>query len=330
MPFCSLTLLQIKDMVNSLVRRAELVDPEGQGARFNKEQAEADKCVRDHGGDLFPGLFHRTRLPRGNRVVDEADGVLRCIRCHWEVEGQTCTHCGLAFSDDEQEAFSAFEEDVEDLDEGESESDNDDDDEDDDDDDEEDEDEDEYEDSFVVPDDEVHMGDDWGVRARGLYPFYHDIDFSDGDEDMDDEEDEDEEESSEEGDDDDDDDEFEEAHETLPHHPPNVINIDEDHENNLGFLYYSNYHNPPDTSDHDEGESSPEDESDDDELPPRRPGHAPPQNRHPVVVPPPRRMTRLNPRYLQDRGLGPSANGGTNVARQSRRPRANVIDSESE
>src|SRR5579871_1371909 len=85
---------QIKDMVNSFVRRAEIIDPEGSGARFNKEQEEADKFVRNHGADLFPGLFHRRhRLQHSNRVVDQTDGVLRCVQCSWEVEGPRCTHC---------------------------------------------------------------------------------------------------------------------------------------------------------------------------------------------------------------------------------------------
>ena len=72
-------------MVNSFVRRAEIVDTEGNGARFNKEQQEADKTVRDHGGDLFPGLFLRTVPRPTNRMVDQDDGVVRCIRCNWEV-----------------------------------------------------------------------------------------------------------------------------------------------------------------------------------------------------------------------------------------------------
>ena len=61
------------------------MDPEGNGARFNKEQQQADKAVRDHSGDLFPGLFLRTVPRPANRMVDEDDGVLRCIRCNWEV-----------------------------------------------------------------------------------------------------------------------------------------------------------------------------------------------------------------------------------------------------
>jgi len=72
-------------MVTSFVRRAEIVDPDRNGARFNKEQQEADKAVRDHGGDLFPGLFVNN-VPRPlNRMVDQDDGVVRCIRCNWEV-----------------------------------------------------------------------------------------------------------------------------------------------------------------------------------------------------------------------------------------------------
>jgi hypothetical protein len=70
--------------VCSFVRRAEIIDPEGTGARFNKEQREADKAVRDDHNDLFPGLFFKG-LARQNRMMDEDDGVMRCIRCNWEV-----------------------------------------------------------------------------------------------------------------------------------------------------------------------------------------------------------------------------------------------------
>jgi hypothetical protein len=71
-------------MVTAFVRRAEIVDPEITGARFNKEQQEADKAVRDTQHDLFPGLFFNVHNPP-NRMVDAEDGVLRCIRCNWEV-----------------------------------------------------------------------------------------------------------------------------------------------------------------------------------------------------------------------------------------------------
>jgi hypothetical protein len=72
-------------MVHAYVRRAELVDTEGTGMRWNKEQAEADNQVRGHSGDLFPGLFFRHASHHINRTVDAEDGVMRCIRCNWEV-----------------------------------------------------------------------------------------------------------------------------------------------------------------------------------------------------------------------------------------------------
>jgi hypothetical protein len=71
-------------MVNAFVRRAEIVDPDINGARFSKEQQEADKAVRDGKDDLFPGLFFKAVHPP-NRTIDNEDGVLRCIRCNWEV-----------------------------------------------------------------------------------------------------------------------------------------------------------------------------------------------------------------------------------------------------
>src|SRR5262245_28285011 len=45
---------QIKEMVNSYVQRATLVDSEDTGARFVKEQQEADLLVQNHRNDLFP------------------------------------------------------------------------------------------------------------------------------------------------------------------------------------------------------------------------------------------------------------------------------------
>jgi hypothetical protein len=72
-------------MVTSFVRRAELVDPEITGARFHKEQQEADKTVRDTQPDLFPGAFFNGGPQAPRRLPDPADGVLRCARCHWEV-----------------------------------------------------------------------------------------------------------------------------------------------------------------------------------------------------------------------------------------------------
>ena len=71
-------------MVTAFVRRAELVDPEGTGARFHTEQEEADKVVRDAQPDLFPRSF--IKFGRGPRTLaDPSDGVMRCARCHWEV-----------------------------------------------------------------------------------------------------------------------------------------------------------------------------------------------------------------------------------------------------
>ena len=72
-------------MVNSYVRRAEILDPQGTGARYIKEQGEADKAVRDAAGNLFPGMFFKVAHPT-NRIADEDDGVMRCIRCNWEVQ----------------------------------------------------------------------------------------------------------------------------------------------------------------------------------------------------------------------------------------------------
>jgi hypothetical protein len=245
-------------MVNSIVRRSELVDPEGQGSRFHREQADADKVVRDHANDLFPGLFH-TRVIHGNRLRDEEDNVLRCLRCNWEVEGPTCVHCGLAFSDDDDDDSDG------ELDDGESLSEESDEDED------EDEDEDdEYDDSFVVPDEEFYDNPllaqiDWTAH----YSFQDDVEFSDEeDEDMDDEEDseastEDDDEDDEGDEDDEDEDEFEEAHEHLPA-PTAMVDVDDGDDTIPYYTREDNYYNPP--------EDTSEQDDDEDDLPPRRAG----------------------------------------------------------
>jgi hypothetical protein len=73
-------------MVTAYVRRAELVDPEITGARFSREQEDADKAVRDGKDDLFPCLFFKAVQHPPNRIIDAEDGVHRCIRCNWEVQ----------------------------------------------------------------------------------------------------------------------------------------------------------------------------------------------------------------------------------------------------
>lgn len=231
-------------MVNSIVRRSELVDPESQGSRFHREQADADKLVRDHANDLFPGLFH-TRVIHGNRLRDEEDNVLRCVRCNWEVEGPTCVHCGLAFSDDDSDG---------ELDDGESLSEESDEDEDEDD---------EYDDSFVVPDEEFYDNPllaqiDWTAH----YSFQDDVEFSDEeDEDMDDEEDSEASTEDDDEDDDEDEDEFEEAHEHLPA-PTAMVDVDDGDDTIPYYTREDNYYNPP--------EDTSEQDDDEDDLPPRR------------------------------------------------------------
>jgi hypothetical protein len=275
-------------MVNSIVRRSELVDPEGQGSRYHREQADADKVVRDHADDLFPGLFPM-RLTHGNRMLDEEDNVLRCVRCNWEVEGPTCVHCGLAFSDDDEDVD--FDEE---LDDGESLSS---------DSDEDDEDEDEYEDSFVVPDEDLYENPllaqiDWTAH------FQDDIEFSDEDEDeeMDDEEDsdastEDDDDDDDDDEDDEDEDEFEEAHEHLPA-PTAMVDVDDGDDTIPYYTREDNYYNPPE-------DTSEQDEDDEDDLPPRRAGHRshvlPPGHSGHGPPPPPPASANLPSRRPQPR-----------------------------
>jgi hypothetical protein len=77
----ALTALQIKEMANEFVQRAV---SHGTGDKLVKEMAESEKLVAEERDQLFPGIFFSNDTnPR--RMVDAEDGVLRCIRCNWEV-----------------------------------------------------------------------------------------------------------------------------------------------------------------------------------------------------------------------------------------------------
>lgn len=80
----------LKEIVDVIIRgrgqkstTSELYDTE-----HYKEQEEA---LARHGQDPFPGLFRSTEMDTaGGMVADPEDHVLRCTRCHWEVEGPEC------------------------------------------------------------------------------------------------------------------------------------------------------------------------------------------------------------------------------------------------
>jgi hypothetical protein len=235
------------------------------------------------------------------------------VRCNWEVEGPTCVHCGLAFSDDDDEDFD------EEFDDGESLSEDSDEDEDEDD---------EFDDSFVVPDEELYENPllaqiDWTAR----YPFQDDVEFSDEedeDEEMDDEEDseastEDEEDDGE--DEDEDEDEFEEAHEHLPD-PTAMVDVDDGDDTIPYYTREDNYYNPPE-------DASEQDDEDEDDLPPRRAGqrsHVQPPSRPPQTWPPapPPAHTRPTHPPAYSEAPAPAARRRTPPPSRTRQPIPNL------
>lgn len=94
----------IKEMCNVFIERQELLFPLGEGLLLRERQKEQDDLLKSHQSETFPGLF-RDHLEGsyGGRVIDTGDYVMRCIRCHWEIEGPECTyvllHRGLTLSD---------------------------------------------------------------------------------------------------------------------------------------------------------------------------------------------------------------------------------------
>lgn len=48
----------------------------------------------------YPGIFKTPPIHHAGIIDDPEDNVMRCLRCHWEVEGQICLHCGFEFDDD--------------------------------------------------------------------------------------------------------------------------------------------------------------------------------------------------------------------------------------
>ncbi|PNS20525.1 hypothetical protein CAC42_5975 [Sphaceloma murrayae] len=101
----------IKDMVTVFMKRAELL-PDGETIEeheiWRKEEEDhvaADRNNQDprHGG-LFKGKFNRRGVLRP--LVDPSDGVARCPRCNWEIEDDTCEHCGIHFDSEGYESAS--------------------------------------------------------------------------------------------------------------------------------------------------------------------------------------------------------------------------------
>ncbi|KAK9371238.1 hypothetical protein V1509DRAFT_614021 [Lipomyces kononenkoae] len=95
---------QIKETVDSLVEKLELVAPTEDKGAVRKRQKEQRDLVANHKrrhGEIFPNLFGPVIE---DTYEDDEDGVRRCARCHWELESESgrCLRCfSWQFSDDE-------------------------------------------------------------------------------------------------------------------------------------------------------------------------------------------------------------------------------------
>ncbi|KTW30131.1 hypothetical protein T552_00609 [Pneumocystis carinii B80] len=89
----------VQEMVDVFVHRIEALDPEGEGKHVRKHQEDHRKRMEENRDNLFFDLFLETKFT--NVLCDREDGVMRCMRCYWEIEGSVCVHCGFQFSDEE-------------------------------------------------------------------------------------------------------------------------------------------------------------------------------------------------------------------------------------
>lgn len=93
----------IKDLCSAVVDHESLNSQSSESRILQQRQAEQELLLRSHPPGGFPGLFREHDVGGyGGRVEDEEEHVLRCIRCHWEIEGDDseCVHCGYVFSVD--------------------------------------------------------------------------------------------------------------------------------------------------------------------------------------------------------------------------------------
>lgn len=92
----------IKEMCSILVEQELSTNPSDGGKLLRDRQKEQELLLISHHSTGFPGLFRdHWASNHGGRVEDEEEHVMRCVRCHWEIEGEDleCTHCGYIFSD---------------------------------------------------------------------------------------------------------------------------------------------------------------------------------------------------------------------------------------
>jgi len=90
--------MQIRDMIEIFVTRAELQSPHGEDTQeLRKQQADALKAVETdkQSHKLFNGIF--SKKSRAKPVCDPTDHVYRCPDCLYEIEDNRCTNCGQRF-----------------------------------------------------------------------------------------------------------------------------------------------------------------------------------------------------------------------------------------
>ncbi|KAF4553907.1 Zinc finger C3HC4 type domain-containing protein 1 [Elsinoe fawcettii] len=112
----------IKDMVLVFMKRAELL-PDGETVQeheiWRKEEEDhltADKNNKDpRSGGLFKGRFNGRRGVL-RPLVDPTDNVARCPNCHWELEDDSCPHCGIHFDSEGYESASDDYDSMDDMD----------------------------------------------------------------------------------------------------------------------------------------------------------------------------------------------------------------------
>jgi len=100
-----LTFVQIKQIVEVLIKRAELM-PMDENIDQHLERKTSESAIvetdRTSERGLFKGCF--SKQPLGHLQFNEEDRVYRCSRCaHEWIDGPTCEHCGLDFEGDEEE-----------------------------------------------------------------------------------------------------------------------------------------------------------------------------------------------------------------------------------
>ncbi|EPS28725.1 hypothetical protein PDE_03671 [Penicillium oxalicum 114-2] len=97
----------IREIVQMFTSRAELLDRgETTHEHLANRLAETEKLDQDKAntnpqtGGLFGGLF-KPKGPALKPLVDVDDGVLRCPRCQWELEENSCGGCGWTYREND-------------------------------------------------------------------------------------------------------------------------------------------------------------------------------------------------------------------------------------